>query len=722
MLRAFQPLSVSLFSSVTLQRSSFKPALSAIALLVSGALHAEEQTLTVRDVERIEVRGDFRGLAVNKIPGSLTVVDSNEISRQSAQVLEDLLQGMANVNYASGASRGRFLQVRGIGERSEFVDTINPSVGVLVDGIDYSALGLGSLIDIGQLEVFRGPESTRFGAAAMAGMLNYQSKDPGSTAETSLSATLANYDSYQTEIAHNAVFSDVLSARFAAQLQQSDGFIENTHLKRDDTNNIDEQHFHSKWRYQPSAQLKLDAVLNYHLLDNGYDAFSLNRDRTTLSDQPGQDVQEIWAGSLSADYLVTPALRSVTVMTAATADTDYGYDEDWSFIGIHPWEYSTADQYLRDRKQWSFDQRLQSAQGQHWVAGLFAAQQDVDLERRYTDNFESSTSVFDSEYQRDQLALYGEATFELSARTALTAGARAEHVKIGYDDSAKTSQSPSDWMWGGKLALEHQLSDQLTAYALMSRGYKAGGVNGEALTQIGNPRFSQYWEFLRQQAVFAPESLTNREVGLKGSLLQQSLVTRLAWFDMLRQDMQVNSWINQGTRFAGYISNASAGRTRGIELESSYQASERARLFVSVGLLDSQIEGYTAAVDVDGKRQFVDLTGRDQAHAPRRQTQLGLELALLDQLMLDFNYQYKGAFFYSDSHFFKAKAVELVNLRLSWQQDALKLALWTRNLLNKDYGVRGFYFPNDPRDEYSTQEWQQLGEPRRIGLTATYQF
>lgn len=722
MSRAFPSLAVNDVLSFPRPGPAFFPAMSAMALLVSAALHAEEQPVTLQDVERIEVRGDFRGLAVNKIPGSLTVVDSNEIARQSALQLEDLLQGMANVNYASGASRGRFLQVRGIGERSEFVDTINPSVGVLVDGIDYSALGLGSLIDIGQLEVFRGPESTRFGAAAMAGMLNYQSKDPGNIPETTLTATLANFDSYQSELSHNAVISDVLSARFAAQLQRSDGFIKNTHLKRDDTNNIDEQHFHTKWRYQPSAQLKLDAVLNYHLLDNGYDAFSLNRDRTTLSDQPGQDQQEIWAGSLSADYLLTPALRSVTVLTAATADTDYGYDEDWGFQGIHPWEYSTSDQYLRDRKQWSVDQRLQSAQGQHWVAGLFAAQQSVDLERRYTNNFKKRTSLFGSDYQRDQLALYGETTFALTAQTGFTVGARAEHLAIDYDDSANTRQSPADWMWGGKLALEHQLNEYLTAYALLSRGYKAGGVNGEALTQLTNPEFNQYWDFLRQQAAFKPESLLNREVGLKGSWLQQSLVTRLAWFDMRRQDMQVNSWINQGSEFAGYIANASAGRNKGIELESSYQASETVRFFASLGLLDSEIEGYTAAVDIDGKKQFVDLTGRDQAHAPRRQTMLGLEYALLEQLTLDLNYQYKGAYFYSDSHFFKARAVELVNLRLSWQQDALKLALWTRNLLDKDYGVRGFYFPNDPRDEYTSQDWQQLGEPRRIGLTATYQF
>jgi len=681
-----------------------------------------EKSAAERSIERFEVRGDFRQQQINKIAGSLTVIDSAALAKQSAQQLEDLLQGTANLNYASGASRGRFLQVRGIGERSEFVDTINPSVGVLVDGIDYSSLGLSSLIDIGQLEIFRGPESTRFGAAAMAGMLNYQTRQPEQESSTTLSATLANYQSYQTELSHNAVFSEKLAARFAAQLQGSDGFIDNIHLNRNDTNNTQEQHFHTKWRYQPLQNLTVDAVLNYHKLDNGYDAFSLNRNRQTLSDQPGQDKQEIWAGSSTANYQLANGLLSVTQLTLAQADTDYGYDEDWGFIGIHPWEYSTQDRYLRDRQQWSFDQRLQSTSGQHWVLGVYAAGQDVELERQYTNNFKKRTRLFSSDLSRAQAAVYGETAWALSAATALELGLRGEQVDLDYSDSAGTVQAPDDWMWGGKIAFQHQLTDQWQAYALLSRGYKAGGVNGEALTQLSNPEFDQYHNFLRQQASFAPEQLLNREVGIKGNWLEQRYTARLAIFDMLRQHMQVNSWINQGTEFAGYISNASSGRNRGVELESNYQMTAAIRLTTNLGWLNSEIRGYQALMDVAGQQQLVDLTGRDQAHAPRRQTALGIDWQLSDTVSAQLNYQYKGGFFYSDSHSFKAKAAELINARISWQQDDLTLAVWTRNLLDKDYGVRGFYFGNDPRDEYSNKEWQQLGEPRRIGVSASYQF
>ena len=185
------------FSSVTLQRPPFLPALSAIALLVSGALHAEEQIVTVQDVERIEVRGDFRQTNLQKLPGSVVVLGETDIKRQSAQHLDDLLANIANLNASAGASRSRFLQMRGVGERSEFVDTINPSVGILIDGIDYSGLGITGISDIAQLEVFRGPEASRFGANALAGMLNLTSKGPTATAEGKVSATLANYDSRQ---------------------------------------------------------------------------------------------------------------------------------------------------------------------------------------------------------------------------------------------------------------------------------------------------------------------------------------------------------------------------------------------------------------------------------------------------------------------------------------------------------------------------------------------
>ncbi len=206
----------------------------------ASANSAEENAASEQAVERILVQGDFRQQQLQKLPGSILVLSQQDISRQNAQHLDDLLQQAANVNFSAGASRGRFLQIRGIGERSEFVDSINPSVGVLIDGIDYSALGVSSLADVQQVEIFRGPEATRFGANAMAGMLNLTSNAPSFEGEGQLSTTLANYDSYQLSGAYSNAINQQWAYRVAADHQSSDGFIDNSFLNRDDTNNIDE--------------------------------------------------------------------------------------------------------------------------------------------------------------------------------------------------------------------------------------------------------------------------------------------------------------------------------------------------------------------------------------------------------------------------------------------------------------------------------------------------
>ena len=125
------------------------------------------------DIETIEVKGELIKTPANKIANSLQVLTTEALEKSGASHLESVLQQLGNVNFASGASRARFIQVRGIGERSQFVDPINPSVGMSIDGIDYSGIGTAAgLFDVEQVEVFKGPQGTNAGANAMAGFVN----------------------------------------------------------------------------------------------------------------------------------------------------------------------------------------------------------------------------------------------------------------------------------------------------------------------------------------------------------------------------------------------------------------------------------------------------------------------------------------------------------------------------------------------------------------------
>jgi outer membrane receptor protein involved in Fe transport len=100
-------------------------------------------------IEEIVVTGEFRDTALFGLPASVSVVQSETIEARGARHLEDILALTPNVNVAGGAARSRFFQIRGIGERGQFAEPLNPSVGLVVDGVDLSiAASAATLFDV----------------------------------------------------------------------------------------------------------------------------------------------------------------------------------------------------------------------------------------------------------------------------------------------------------------------------------------------------------------------------------------------------------------------------------------------------------------------------------------------------------------------------------------------------------------------------------------------
>ena len=681
------------------------PRLLAISTLPCASFVCAQPVL-----EEIIVTADFRQAAVDDIPASIAVVDADVMARKNAQHLEDILLNTPNVNLASGASRARFIQIRGIGERGQFSEPLNASVGVMIDGVDFSGIGTaGMLYDMAQVEVLMGPQGTRYGSNALAGLINMQTKAPQPETEYGVQLQAANAGERGVAGFLTGPATDDLFFRVSGQQLESDGFSNNLFLGRP-TNTREETTLRGKFRWLMTDTEKLDFTAAMIDLDNGYDAFSLDNIRDTLSDEPGFDRQDTKLASLNFTSSRFAPFALEVLGGFAVSDIAYGYDEDWVYTGFHPFEYSSTDKYYRDRETISGEVRLVSSDvgallggRTSWVAGIYSLHQDVDLARDYT----FLPALFTSRFIIDRLAVYADTTTVLTDNFSLDIGLRSERFSAEYQDSNGLAFSPNDDLFGGKISLNYALPDSSLLYASASRGYKSGGFNTDGSLDAD----------LRE---FNAETLWNYEAGFKGLLLDNRLQLQAALFWMDRDDVQISSSTvrvrdNGSAEFIDFIGNAAGGTNRGLEISAQWQSADHWSLYGNLGLLDADYEDF---INSNGD----NLDGRQQAHAPDYQYTLGMVYDFDANLSLDVNVQGRDAFYFSDSHDARSDSYALLNASLRYQRDAMTLTLWGRNLTDEDTFVRGFYFGNDPRDDYTARGYTQLGEPVRYGLTVNLDF
>ena len=158
----------------------------------------------------------------------------------------------------------------------------------LVDGFNLTGLfGLANPFDVQQVEVLRGPQATELGVGALAGAIKFVSTAPGAEQGNQVLLSYGGKDTWRVGAAYGNDLSQRVGFRASWVSQGSDGEITNTFLNRDDTNNIRED----AGRLALGVELgsRSDLLINYRYfdIDNGYDAFSLDNDSLTRSDQPG---------------------------------------------------------------------------------------------------------------------------------------------------------------------------------------------------------------------------------------------------------------------------------------------------------------------------------------------------------------------------------------------------------------------------------------------------
>jgi len=669
-------------------------------LLYSGISYA-----AVDSLPEIVVTADLRQRNELDTASSVSVVTEQVIAARAAQHIEDLLHTIPNVNYTSGSNRSRFFQIRGIGERSQFVGPLNPSVGFLVDNVDFSGAGtIATLMDVEQVEVLRGPQGTRYGANALAGLINVKTNDPADSFAAKVKLSAAEFNTQTFGAMLTGPLSDSVQARLVAESHESDGYYENDFLAKDDTNGRDELTIRAKVHVEVSESWNLDMSLAKVDIDNGYDAFTLDNTRNTLSDEPGHDRQD--STSFAIDSTWNLSLFDVrAIASVAESDIEYGFDEDWTYTGIHPWGYTSTDNYIRDRDTRSLEVRLVSNEdgrifddSTSWIVGFYSLFSEESLTREYTYLPEN----FTSDYDFDTYAAFFQLDSALSEKLELSTGVRFEKRDTEYNNSDGVAFKPDENLWGGRIALKYFLSEDTMTYGSVARGYKAGGFNTDGSLDVELREFDE-------------EYLIEYELGIKSKLMDNQMQLRAAIFYDDRHDQQVKSSIvlsrpDGTTEFVDFVGNAADGTNKGLEVELNWYATDGLKIVASVGLLDAEFDNY---INEFGE----DLSGRDQAQAPAWMYHLAADYQL-DRWFIQLSVDGKDEYYFSDRHAVQSDSYVLLNANAGYETDKWKISVWGRNLSDEDYATRAFgSFGNDPRKFYVTEPYFQFGEPRIVGLT-----
>jgi outer membrane receptor protein involved in Fe transport len=665
-------------------------------------------------IDEIVVTADFRERAASDVPASVTVLDAAEIEQRAVQHFEELIGAIPNFNWSGDGHRAKYFQMRGIGELEQYQGAPNPSVGFLVDDIDFSGIGgIATLFDMQHVEVLRGPQGTRYGANALAGLVYMRSAAP--TAEFNGRAELQAGDDGMlaggVAVGGGLNANDTVMGRISVHYHESNCFRENTYLNRDDTNGRDETTLRGRLKWSAGEYWTFNLAGLYIDTNNGYDAFAIDNSLTMLSDKPGRDAQESAGVSFRADVDGANGYTLTSITSVADSDIEFSFDADWGNDDAWaPVLYDYISVSDRQRKTLSQEFRLVA---DTWLLGFYTLRLEDDTStlnqgEYYDPGYDFADSLddlFSSGYEATNVAAFGQYDHVITDAATLTVGLRLERRSTSYEDSAGLVTSPDDSLWGGEIALTFDHSDAVTSFVSLSKGYKANGFNlGLAVPE--------------EYRTFDSETLYNLEAGIKTSLLAQTLQLNASVFASRHENAQVRTsfQLNPGdpTSFGFVTINVEESSALGLEADVRWLPADNWMLYATLGLIDTEFKDVSAP-------SLANLEGRAKAHAPEYTVAFGGSYEHPRGFFARLDVSARDAFYFDVAHDQQSRAYELVNARAGYRAATWTATLWARNLFDEDYAVRGFYFGNEPPD-FPNALYTRAGDPRQVGVTFSKEF
>ncbi len=193
-------------------------------------------------LDSVVIRSRNRIERLQDVPLSVSVVTGRELDRTGADDIKAITQRLGNVSWNQGNQRTSSLSIRGIGKQGQ-TEAQDPSVGVIVDGVNYAYNALTSSFnyhDVEAVEVTRGPQGTLLGKNTSLGVINITTRKPSFTPSADYSLTLGQNDRVIGKLAAGGpIVDDLLAWRGAFVVDRGEGNIRNLDNRDQTYQNID---------------------------------------------------------------------------------------------------------------------------------------------------------------------------------------------------------------------------------------------------------------------------------------------------------------------------------------------------------------------------------------------------------------------------------------------------------------------------------------------------
>ena len=155
----------------------------------------------------------------------------------------------------------------------------------------------------------------------------------------------------------------------------------------------------------------------------------------------------------------------------------------------------------------------------------------------------------------------------------------------------------------------------------------------------------------------------------------------------------------------------------GLEFDSKYYGN-RYDVGLSIGLLETWVDDFEFDLGIGSSQKAGN---REMAMSPNINGSISFLGYLREDLYVNIVNTYKSEYYFSDSHDYESSPYNLTNISVGYYFNNIEIKLWVRNLFNKVYETRGFYFGLKPPN-FDDELFKSFGDPRQSGLSFDYNF